>query len=280
MDEIQELQKRLVTNRNRLTALLNQQSIHGLGYTPPGILADIVEARADIQRIKAYLRGRGISVEDEADDAILPIGSPLRATHNRFFRDRSRIFVIIPIAGILLCLSISLIGVVAKGLLPSSLSVPTTQTPQSASLRPSGIPTYGNAGTTTSPQSAPKPPIASNLPGSPLPLNVAVTSVFDMLTKPQDVYSLNLMAGQNYNVHVESENAFDVAYINPVSARDPFPFEFKFHPSIGLCYSFTILKCDSDFRVAVDGTYYLRIRALARGQSYAYTMTVSDSINP
>ncbi len=278
MDEIEQLQNRLATNRQRLAVRLDQQATFGVGHTPPETVTDIRDARAEIQHIKAYLRGRGIPVEDGPNDAILPIGRPLPAPHHRVGWDRSRIFVIIPIAGMLLCLSIILISVVAKGLLSSSPSVPTTQTMQPARLQPSGIPTYGNAGTTTSPPSAPKPPIADDLPGSPLPLNVTVTSVFDMLTKPQDVYSLNLMAGQNYTVHVESENAFTVDYINPTSPRAP--FEFKFHPSIGLCYSITILKCDSDFRVAVNGTYYVRIRALAHGQSYAYTMTVSDSTNP
>jgi Tfp pilus assembly protein PilF len=67
-DDIQAQQNLLVTHRSRLATLLQQQAIHGIGYTPPGIIADIAVARAEIQRIKAVLRASNIAVDDMPND--------------------------------------------------------------------------------------------------------------------------------------------------------------------------------------------------------------------
>lgn len=67
MDEIQQ-QNLLAAHRQRLAALLGQQATLGTGHTPPGVVTDIAAARAEIQRIKDYLRGREVAVADLPDD--------------------------------------------------------------------------------------------------------------------------------------------------------------------------------------------------------------------
>lgn len=62
------VQQRLAAARQRLSASLHQQAIHGPGYVPPGIIADIADARDTIQYCKSVLRGYDVLVDDLADD--------------------------------------------------------------------------------------------------------------------------------------------------------------------------------------------------------------------
>jgi formylglycine-generating enzyme required for sulfatase activity len=70
-EDIQQQQERLAAHRSTLDTYLHQRAFLGSGYAPPGVIHDIHEARAEIARIKAVLRGWGVEVEDHPDDAEL-----------------------------------------------------------------------------------------------------------------------------------------------------------------------------------------------------------------
>ncbi len=72
MDEQTQQQHLLTTHRNRLAVLVKQQSQLGSAHTPPGTITDIAAARAEIRRIKAYLRAQGVEVADLPDDDAPP----------------------------------------------------------------------------------------------------------------------------------------------------------------------------------------------------------------
>ena len=75
MDVDQEQQKLLETHRQRLAVLLEQQATFGVASTPPAVVLGIAEARAEIQRIKAYLRAHGIPVADHLNDDPPPVAA-------------------------------------------------------------------------------------------------------------------------------------------------------------------------------------------------------------
>src|SRR5428012_5722 len=52
--------------------------------------------------------------------------------------------------------------------------------------------------------------VASDIPGTPYALETTVSSVIDQGTKPIDVYSVNLQAGQTYYFSALLENASTV----------------------------------------------------------------------
>jgi hypothetical protein len=67
-DEIEQQQQLLATYRRTLTHLLLQHAQFTAGHIPAHIANSIVEARANIQRIKETLRGWGVAVDDHPDD--------------------------------------------------------------------------------------------------------------------------------------------------------------------------------------------------------------------
>lgn len=67
-EEIDRQQQRLAAHRNRLAHYLSQRAQFGTAYEPPGVANGIAEARKDIDRCKAILRGWGEVVEDYPDD--------------------------------------------------------------------------------------------------------------------------------------------------------------------------------------------------------------------
>ena len=75
MDVDQEQQKRLDTHRQHLAVLLEQQATFGVASTPPAVVLGIAEARAEIKRIKAYLRAHGIPVTDHLNDDPPPVAA-------------------------------------------------------------------------------------------------------------------------------------------------------------------------------------------------------------
>jgi len=67
-DDVKHQQNLLDINRRNLAHYLRQQDTLGAAYTPPGIVNGILEARANIKRIKGILSGWGKVVEDHPDD--------------------------------------------------------------------------------------------------------------------------------------------------------------------------------------------------------------------
>jgi hypothetical protein len=67
-EEIDEQQKLLATYRHTLAIYLKQRAMIGHAYSPPALITGIEEARGNIKRIKAALRGGGVVVPDDPDD--------------------------------------------------------------------------------------------------------------------------------------------------------------------------------------------------------------------
>ena len=68
-DAIDQQRRRLEAHRATLAHYLDQVSLLGAAYTPPGVGAGIREARAGIAQCKAALHGWGVAVGDHPDDA-------------------------------------------------------------------------------------------------------------------------------------------------------------------------------------------------------------------
>lgn len=66
------LLQQLAAHRATLAILLRQLASLGADYAPPGVHNGIVEARAQIARLKAALRDAGAAVEDQAGDVPSP----------------------------------------------------------------------------------------------------------------------------------------------------------------------------------------------------------------
>ena len=84
-DEIDGQLRLLQSTRQRLDAQLNRFALVGVAHAPPDLSIDIREARAEIARIKAVLRGWGIMTDDQPND--LEPGAPLATQH------RLRVFI-------------------------------------------------------------------------------------------------------------------------------------------------------------------------------------------
>ena len=67
-DDIEQQQVLLTTNRGTLNHHLRQRAQLGSAYAPSGVSHGIRETRTEIRRIKAVLRGWGVTVEDKPDD--------------------------------------------------------------------------------------------------------------------------------------------------------------------------------------------------------------------
>lgn len=76
-DEIQHQQALLDIHRRTLAHALRQAAAHGgVDFAPPATAHTIRTARAEIQRIKALLRGWGSAVADHPDDRESPASPP------------------------------------------------------------------------------------------------------------------------------------------------------------------------------------------------------------
>lgn len=62
----------LSSHRRTLRQLLRQEALAGEAFVPPAVASGIDDARAEIARLKAELRGWGVAVDDELGDTALP----------------------------------------------------------------------------------------------------------------------------------------------------------------------------------------------------------------
>jgi DNA-binding CsgD family transcriptional regulator len=129
-----------------------------------------------------------------------------------------------------------------------------------------GVPTP----TAVSPSPTPGPinmvgQVASDTPGTPLQLGQAVTSVIDRDTRPVDVYSVQLQAGQSVRFRIQCNQHCNLSLWNPntIDVRST---------AVGAdVFTVTSNSNREGFKVytaAVDGTYPVSIRAYRSGDRY------------
>ena len=107
--------------------------------------------------------------------------------------------------------------------------------------------------------------VASDTPGTPLQLCQTVTSVIDKRTRPIDVYSIQLQAGQSVRFRIQCNEFCSLSLWNPntINVRST---------AVGADV-FTVRSNNNreDFKAytaAVDGTYLVSIRASRSGDRY------------
>ena len=76
-DDIKRQQTLLATYRRTLGILLEQRAAHGAAYAPPATISGIIEARGQIAQIKGVLRGWGVAVDDDPNDAEATVAEQL-----------------------------------------------------------------------------------------------------------------------------------------------------------------------------------------------------------
>lgn len=158
------------------------------------------------------------------------------------------------------CLNPGFVATSTPGLVATeSVTEPTVvQTPTLPSASPQPSPTTAIGG-------PPSGPIASDVPGSPLPLGTMATSVIDRNTKPQDVYAVELGAGGTLRVELQADHDVDVDIYMPG------PPSLQSGTRVNLC-SYD-QNCANTYTAAVPGTYYLRVFARDVGTTYSITAT-------
>ena len=109
------------------------------------------------------------------------------------------------------------------------------------------------------------PPIASDVPGTPLALGATATAVIDRNVKPQDVYAVQLSAGQTLRVQLQAkrDTTVDIYMPGPVTLEQGI--------RVNLCDYDT--ECINTYRAAVAGTYYLRVLAREVGVTYSLSLS-------
>lgn len=115
--------------------------------------------------------------------------------------------------------------------------------------------------------------VASNIPGTPLSLGSPVFSVVDSLTKPVDVYTLQLRTGQTLRVQASATPAQEVVLLEPPGAA---PFTGVPDWSSGTMLCNVVLSgglCDQTFPIAADGVYTLLVEGDAPGVQYTLQAT-------
>ena len=68
VEAAQHQSKLLGIHRANLAVLLAQREAFGVAQAPPMVVNGLRQTRADIQRVKAILRGWGVAVEDQAGE--------------------------------------------------------------------------------------------------------------------------------------------------------------------------------------------------------------------
>jgi hypothetical protein len=107
--------------------------------------------------------------------------------------------------------------------------------------------------------------VASDIPGTPLQLGQTVTSVIDRDTRPVDVYSVQLQAGQSVRFRIQCNQHCNLSLWNPntVDVRSN---------AVGAdVFTVTSNSNREGFRAytaAVDGAYPVSIRAYRSGDRY------------
>ncbi|MDQ2995491.1 MAG: hypothetical protein M3R61_00325 [Chloroflexota bacterium] len=71
-EEIADQQELLTAYRRTLAQYRKQEALSGEAFVPPAVTNGIQEARAEIRRVKATLRGWDVAIDDHPDDQELP----------------------------------------------------------------------------------------------------------------------------------------------------------------------------------------------------------------
>jgi hypothetical protein len=104
--------------------------------------------------------------------------------------------------------------------------------------------------------------VASDIPGTPLQLCQAVTSVIDKRTRPIDVYSIQLQAGQSVKFRIQCNEFCSLSLWNPntINVRST-----AVGADVFTVRSHNNREDSKAYTAAVDGTYPVSIRASRSG---------------
>jgi len=144
----------------------------------------------------------------------------------------------------------------------SSAALPS----RSSTAPPSQQPTPAPATATVNPSATPTDlagTVDSTIPGTPLQLGSTVTSVVDDHTKPRDVYTLPVQAGQRLQVTV---TATTWAYSVTLGAQGALPGAAGGGAGELLCT--TTATCTKTVPIAAAGSYVLVVQAFGPGVRY------------
>lgn len=159
---------------------------------------------------------------------------------------------------------------------PASPTTPSetpihTPVPEQASVTPTPLaspplePIESPTATSTTTQASPleqssSGEIASDVPGTPLQVDVPVSSVVDRDTKPRDIYSINLAARDVIRVTTEASNGIYIRIVMPGALT------IDDGDKDSLCVNSK--ECAANFNVATSGTYYVEVRTDYNGVAY------------
>lgn len=111
--------------------------------------------------------------------------------------------------------------------------------------------------------------VASDLPGNPLQLCQAVTSVIDRNTRPVDVYSVQLQAGQSVRLRIQCNQNCSLNFWNPNTTRIANTLS-----AVHRVWSSNNREDSWGYTAAVSGTYSVSITTTGTHSPVRYTASV------
>jgi hypothetical protein len=151
---------------------------------------------------------------------------------------------------------------------PTSTQPPATSTPPAPTSPPPPAATLASAVGDCTKVVDMTGKVASEIPGTPLAICANVMSVVDYATKERDLYAIHLLAGRDTHFIVTEQRGKTLAVelYNPGSrsiSTGEYSAAFEY-----CCYE----KWEKVFTPAVDGIYYLAVKAIYSGQRYTLTI--------
>ena len=250
------------------------------------------EVLSDVDRRAAYDRDRGSAVASVDAVADSPDDRPAWLANLppiEYFDDPAappRPGVVLWALGGLAVVVVASAFVVGSGLIErqddAAPAADATVGARTATPEPSTLQAPTGAASTATPTPTPaRPqvtdlgPIASGLPGTPLPVGTSVRSVVDQTTKPRDVYAVTLVAGQEIRFTLNELTSPISAWVE-TSVVNPGARDLADPRSFSLALTRTTFARDEwRFTPAIAGTYYLVVRAQTSGQAYAFTLSAT-----
>ena len=145
-----------------------------------------------------------------------------------------------------------------------------TASPRPSESLPTNSATYQQEPTVVQTTEVSNLPIATDIPGTPFMLGSSLTSILDKDTRPRDVFSFSLSAGQTLSITLKSSHVTFAQIYKPGTLT-----VVNTNPEY-LCYQ--DLDCTNTFPVATTGTYYIMISARDSGVKYTLSANIQETL--
>ena len=163
-------------------------------------------------------------------------------------------------------------GQTPSTIVPTAIPVPATQTLALPSVTSTRIPTQAITPVPGCASGNLAGRVASDIPGTRICLDIPISSVIDNNTKPRDVYSIDLIVGQEVRFTSTDDPRLRFHLYNPSSTSIELGRVSEAW-SVNQGY-YVFVNLSQNFTPAVSGKYYLSVEATGTGQKYQLSVNL------